>query len=376
MKLEPQRECFLRTPGRAHVYGALRGALFGMDPERAHRLALAALAPAQANRLARKAVQAPPPSPRLAVRAFGLDFPTPLGMAAGFDKECGVYNALLAMGFGHVEVGTVTPRAQTGNEPPRMQRLPALQAIVNRLGFPGPGVEACVRHLARCPPIGVVGANVGPNKSTQPERVGEDLVACARQLAPHVAFLTVNVSSPNTPGLRTLQTPDAVSRLVREVAAAAQSAGASRPVLVKLHPDAGDDDLVRVARAAVDAGAAGIVATNTTRARPPGSEGAIEGGLSGAPLRGRARQAIAALHKAVGASVPIVGVGGVFTGADALGHIMAGATLVQAYTGFVYRGPRMATHVGRELLAELDRLGLDRVDEAVGLSGRAAALLT
>ena len=361
-----ERECFLPTPRRGLVYGALRGALFQLDPERAHHLALAALAPAQANAMVRKALGAPKPSPRLAMHAFGLDFPNPLGMAAGFDKECSVYNALLGLGFGHVEVGTVTPRPQSGNEPPRMQRLPALQAIVNRLGFPGPGMDTCARRLAHRSPLGVVGANVGPNKSTQPENVATDLAACARALAKHVAYLTINVSSPNTPGLRSLQTPDAVSWLVRRTAEACEDAGARRPILVKLHPDAKDEDLVRVARAAADAGAAGLVATNTTRARPPGSDDAMEGGLSGAPLRERARQAIAALHKGGGGRIPIVGVGGVFTGADALGHVQAGATLVQAYTGFVYRGPRMPALVHRELLAELDRLGLDRLEEAVG----------
>jgi len=361
-----KRNVFCRSPLPRAVYGALRGALFQLDPERAHRLALLALAPAQGNAALRRPLQASPPSPRLAMDAFGLRFPSPLGMAAGFDKECDVYNALLALGFGHVEVGTVTPRAQPGNEGVRMQRLPALQGIVNRLGFPGPGMEACARNLERHPPTGIVGANVGPNKTTAPEKVGADLMSCATALAPHVQYLCVNVSSPNTPGLRTLQSPDAVSRLVREVADAASEAGHRRPVLVKLHPDSSDEDLVRVARAAVDAGAAGIVATNTTRSRPPGSEQAIEGGLSGAPLRERARAAIGALHKGLKGSVPIVGVGGVFTGEDALGHVQAGATLVQAYTGFVYRGPRMAAKVNREIVAALDRLGLDRLEEAVG----------
>lgn len=354
------------------MYGALRSALFTLDPERAHHLALAALAPIQASALLQRAVAPPPPSPRLAVEALGLRFPAPLGIAAGFDKEAAAYNALLALGFGHVEVGTVTPKPQPGNEGKRMERWPDHQAVVNRLGFPGPGMAAVASRLKDNAPAGVVGANLGPNKTTPAEKVHEDLEATAAALAPKVAFLTVNVSSPNTPGLRALQTPAGVSRLVQATIAAADSVGAPRPVLLKLHPDAPDAELVAVARAAVDAGARGLVATNTTRARPPGTETAIEGGLSGAPLRERARQAIAALHHGLGRDVPVIGVGGVFTGADALAHVRAGASLVQAYTGFVYRGPRMAQHVHAELLAEMDKAGLDRLSEAVGVGGAGA----
>ncbi|MHB1262455.1 MAG: quinone-dependent dihydroorotate dehydrogenase [Thermoplasmatota archaeon] len=349
------------------MYGALRSALFTLDPERAHHLALAALAPAQSSAAVRRLVAATSPSPRLAVGALGLDFPAPLGMAAGFDKEACAYNALLALGFGHVELGTVTPKPQAGNEGKRMQRWPQHKAVVNRLGFPGPGLESIVQRLQRTSPIGIVGANIGPNKATSVEKVPDDLRATAAGLAPHVRFLTVNVSSPNTPGLRALQNPDGASRLVQATIDAADSVGNPRPVLLKLHPDASDDALVAVARAAVDAGARGIIATNTTRARPPGTEGAIEGGLSGAPLLERSRKAIAALHHGLGRDTPIIGVGGIFTGADALGHILAGATLVQAYTGFIYRGPRMAQHAHRELLAEMDKRGLDKVTDAVGL---------
>lgn len=356
-----------RAPG-ASVYGALRKALFTLDPERAHRLALGALAPLHASALLQRASSPPKPSPRLAISAFGLDFPVPLGMAAGFDKEACAYNALLALGFGHVEIGTVTPKPQPGNEGKRMERWPDQQAVVNRLGFPGPGADAVRSHLEDNAAAGVVGANIGPNKTTAPEKVRDDVAAVAAALAPHVHFLTVNVSSPNTPGLRALQTPEGVSRLIRATLGAADATDAEvrRPVLLKVHPDTPDDELVAVARAAVDAGAKGIVATNTTRARPPGTGGAIDGGLSGAPLRERARQAIAALHRGLGRDVPIIGVGGVFTGADALGHIQAGASLLQAYTGFVYRGPRMAVQVHRELLAEMDKQGIDKLADAVG----------
>jgi dihydroorotate dehydrogenase len=352
------------------MYGVLRRALFTLDPERAHHLALAALAPVQASALLQRAIAAPPPSTRLAIDALGLHFPAPLGMAAGFDKEAAAYNALLALGFGHVELGTVTPKPQPGNDKPRMQRWPKQKALVNRLGFPGPGMATVAKRLVDNAAAGIVGANLGPNKTTAADDVADDLRTAAASLAPHVRFLTVNVSSPNTPGLRALQTPEGAARLVQATIVAADEAANPRPVLLKLHPDASDEALVAVARAAVDAGARGIIATNTTRERPPGTEGAIEGGLSGAPLRDRARRAIAALHHGLGRDVPIVGVGGIFTGADALGHIQAGASLVQAYTGFIYRGPRMASCVHAELLAELDRLGLDKVGEAVGSAPR------
>jgi dihydroorotate dehydrogenase len=354
------------------VYGALRSALFTLDPERAHHLALAALSPVQGSPALQRMLAPPKPSSRLAISTLGLDFPAPLGMAAGFDKEACAYNALLALGFGHVEVGTVTPQAQPGNEGKRMERWPGHKAVVNRLGFPGPGLAAVEAKLARARPIGIVGANIGPNKSTPAEAVPDDLRATAVGLAPHVRFLTVNVSSPNTPGLRALQTPEGVSRLVQATVSALDEAGNPRPVLVKLHPDASDDELVGVARAAVDAGARGIVATNTTRARPPGTEAAIEGGLSGAPLLERSRRAVAALHHGLGRDIPILGVGGIFSGADALGHILAGASVVQAYTGFIYRGPRMAAHVHQEMLAELDKRGIDKLADAVGAGQRLA----
>ena len=354
-----------RPPGPA-VYAALRKALFRMDPERAHEAGLRFLRGLHVSPPLAAAFAPPSPSPRLATAAFGLTFPAPLGMAAGFDKGAWAYNGLLALGFSHVEVGTITPKPQPGNEGMRMERLPELKAIVNRLGFPNVGVEEAVRRLKRRPANGLVGANIGPNKKTPAERVVADVDACAFHLAPHVEYLTINVSSPNTPGLRRLQEPASVARLVGRVLESAAQANAKVPVLLKLHPDAEDAELVEVAKAAADAGAAGIVATNTTRARPPGSEGAIEGGLSGAPLLERSRAAIRALHDGLGRDTPIIGVGGIATAHDAMGHILAGASVVQAYTGFVYDGPRFPHHVHRGLVDELDGLGLDRIEEAVG----------
>lgn len=348
------------------MYGLLRSALFRLDPERAHETALRFLRGMHVSPPLAATFAAPPPDARLATKAFGLSFPAPLGMAAGFDKGAWVYNGLLALGFSHVEVGTVTPHPQPGNEGMRMERLPDLKALVNRLGFPNAGVEETVRRLVRRPANGIVGANIGPNKKTPAERVIADIDACAFHLAPHVEYLTINVSSPNTPGLRKLQEPASVARLVGRALEAAAQARSKVPVLLKLHPDADDAELVEVARAAVDAGAAGIVATNTTRARPAGSEGAIEGGLSGAPLLGRARQAIRALHDGLGRDTPIVGVGGIASAHDAMGHILAGASVVQAYTGFVYEGPGFAEQVHDGLLRELSDLGLDKLSEAIG----------
>ena len=191
------------------------------------------------------------------------------------------------------------------------------------------------------------------------------MAGTAALLAPHVAYLALNVSSPNTPGLRALQEPASVARIIGKIHDALDEVKVRRPVLVKLHPDASDDELSDVARAAVDAGAAGLIATNTTRRRPPGEE-AMEGGLSGPPLRARAVEAVRSLYHALHGETPIIGVGGIQTGADALAFVQAGATLVQGYTGFVYRGPRFAQHVERELLLELDRAGLDQLAQAVG----------
>ena len=348
------------------MYGPLKKALFRLDPEKAHDAALRFLRGLHVSPPMAAALAPPAPDPRLATTAFGLDFPGPLGMAAGFDKGAWVYNGLLALGFSHVEVGTITPKPQPGNEGMRLERLPDQHALVNRLGFPNVGLEEAKRRLRRRLPQGVVGANIGPNKKTPAERVPADVDACAFHLAPHVEYLTINVSSPNTPGLRKLQEPAAVSLLVGRTLEAVAQARAKVPVLLKLHPDAPDEELVEVARAAVDAGAAGIVATNTTRARPPGTEGAIDGGLSGAPLRERSRAAIRALHDGLGRDTPIVGVGGIASAADAMGHILAGASVVQAYTAFVYEGPRFPHKVHSGLVAELDALGFDKVSEAVG----------
>lgn len=347
---------------RRSVYGALKPLLFRMDPERAHRFAAGPLGIAHRNSAARRLLQAPATDARLAVDACGLAFPGPVGIAAGFDKDAHLYNALLALGFSHVELGTVTPRAQPGNPSPRVQRFPADRALVNAMGFPGPGMEAVARRIDAVPPIGIVGVNVGPNKDTPADDVAGKLAAVTTRLAPRTDYVAINVSSPNTPGLRKLQAPKAVAGLVSSVIDAA----GDKPVLLKLHPDAPDDELVATARATVDAGATGIIATNTTKERTPRMGDSIGGGMSGEPLRARSLAVLRALHHGLGRDTPIIGVGGISTGRHVLDAIQAGASLCQIYTGFIYRGPRTATHIHRELLAALDAAGIDRLQDAVG----------
>lgn len=357
------------------MYRLLRGLMFQLDPERAHELALSYLSTVQGSSWwrSRWRAKAGTPDPRLAMEALGVSFPAPLGMAAGFDKTGRCYNALLALGYGHVEVGTVTPEGQPGNPRPRIERFPDHHALVNRLGFNNPGVGAVRERLEAHPPEGVIGVNVGRNKTTAPEDALDDYTSAAAALARWASYVTVNVSSPNTPGLRNLQAPAAVAELVTEVQEAIDDAGAPRPVLLKLHPDAPVDELAEAAEAAVDAGAAGIIAVNTTTERPEDLGPAGEGGLSGRPLKQRATQVIAGLRQALDDEVLLVGVGGIETGQDALERIQAGATLVQAYTGFIYRGPRFPQKVHREMLAGLDELGVDRLEELVGQRAKALA---
>lgn len=357
------------------MYRLLRGLMFRLDPERAHEIGLSYLSKVQRSSWwrSRWRAKATSPDPRLAMSAFGVSFPAPLGMAAGFDKAGRCYNALLALGFGHVEVGTVTPEGQPGNPKPRIERFPDHHALVNRLGFNNPGVEVVRERLEAHPPEGVVGVNVGRNKTTPPDEAVRDYTRAAQALAPWASYVTVNVSSPNTPGLRNLQAPGLVANLITEVLEALDDVGSPRPVMLKLHPDAPIDELAEAAQAAVDAGAAGIIAVNTTTQRPDDLGPAGEGGLSGRPLKDRATEVIAGLHQALDGEVPLIGVGGIETGQDALERVQAGATLVQAYTGFIYRGPWFAQKVHQELLAGLDELGTDRLEELVGSQAKALA---
>lgn len=350
----------------------LRRILFLLDAERAHRLAHRWL-----RVLGRPAVvrRRPRPPPSLRTRCLALDFESPLGLAAGFDKGEVHAGGLFALGFGHVEIGTITPRPQAGNPRPRLFRLPEQRALLNRMGFNNGGMEACAGRLAALPGAlrpGVLGINVGKNKDTPNERAEDDYLACIERLHRFADYLVVNLSSPNTPGLRQLQERGPLERLLGVCAARAREL--SKPLLVKLAPDLAPEALDEAVDVAVAVGASGIVATNTTIQRP----GAVAahrlageaGGLSGAPLEPLATAAVRRAFLRARGRIPIVGVGGVMTAEDAYRKIRAGAALVQAYTGFVYGGPGFAPRLLRDLAALLQRDGFGAVGEAVGADVR------
>ncbi|RZA13367.1 MAG: quinone-dependent dihydroorotate dehydrogenase, partial [Lysobacteraceae bacterium] len=282
-------------------------------------------------------------------RAFGLTFENPVGLAAGLDKNGAHVDALLALGFGFVEVGTVTPRPQPGNPKPRMFRLPRQQAVINRLGFNNEGVDALVRNVERARRRnGLLGINIGKNKDTPNESAEADYLHCLRKVYPLADYVTVNISSPNTAGLRELQEEQALRRLVstlrEEQEALAARHGKRVPMLVKIAPDLSENDIDAAGRVLGDLGVDGVIATNTTIARD-GVEGARHadetGGLSGAPLLSRSTAVLRMLRTRLPESIPLVGVGGILHGADAATKQAAGATLVQVYTGLVYRGPAL-----------------------------------
>ena len=355
--------------------------LFGLEPERAHHVAMAglravaALGPLRAvlrRRLTR-------PDPLLRTGVLGLTLPNPIGLAAGFDKDARAFPALTALGFGFVEVGTLTAEPQPGNPRPRLFRLPADRALINRLGFNNSGAAAARPRLAaRRPSDGVVGVNIGKTKVVAPEAAIADYERSVALLAPFADYLVVNVSSPNTPGLRSLQAIDQLGPLLSAVQAAARRARPERPpaVLVKIAPDLSDGELDAIADLALELGLDGIVATNTTVARPALRTppdvvaGMGEGGLSGAPLAARSLEVLERLHRRVGGRVVLVSAGGVRDAEDAWRRICAGASLVQLYTGFVYAGPLGPARIARGLAARARAAGLDSISEAVGRDAR------
>jgi dihydroorotate dehydrogenase len=362
------------------LYSIARPVLFSLAPERAHHLAFGALRVASAMPFGTamlSALYAPPRDPALRVDAMGLSFPTPVGLAAGFDKDAIGFDPLLALGFGFVEVGTLTGQAQPGNPQPRMFRLPADRALVNRLGFNNGGAAGALPRLrARDRSRGVVGVNVGKTKLVAEAGAIDDYVTSTRLLAPHADYVVVNVSSPNTPGLRDLQSVEKLGPLLRAVSAAIdESTTESRhrpPLLVKIAPDLADDDVLAVADLAEKVGLAGIVATNTTIARAglttPQSviDAAGVGGLSGAPLRARALEVLRLLRGRVADRLTLVSVGGIENDHHAWQRILAGASLVQLYTGFIYGGPETPGRIARGLLARARAEGFARVQDAIG----------
>jgi dihydroorotate dehydrogenase len=309
-----------------------------------------------------------PRDPALRVRAFGRDFAGPLGLAAGFDKDAEGIGALLALGFGFVEVGTVTAEAQPGNPKPRLFRLPADRALVNRMGFNNHGASAAAERLSGARP-GLVGVNIGKTKRVMEADAIADFTRSAQTLAPLADYLVVNVSSPNTPGLRDLQAVDRLRPLLVAVRAACDLGSPMRrvPLVVKIAPDLADADIDAIADLALELGLDGIIATNTTIARADLKSAtskiarAGDGGLSGAPLKQRSLDVLRRLRARVGDRLVLIAVGGIETGDDAWERICAGATLVQAYTGFIYGGPLWPRRIHRELAARARAAGLEHV---------------
>jgi dihydroorotate dehydrogenase len=354
----------------------LRRVLFQLDPERAHALAQVALrgvTPALAR------WWRPPVDPALTVRAFGLTFEGPLGLAAGFDKGEARIAGLFALGFSHVEIGTITPRPQPGNERPRLFRLPEHRALLNRMGFNNAGVESCARRLSAIPAaarLGPVGVNIGKNKATPNERAIEDYLACIDRLHPFADYVVVNISSPNTPGLRQLQESEPLLALLHACVTRLAQRAPGKPLLVKIAPDLTPEALDEVVDVAIAAGAAGLIATNTTVSRhgvethPRAREA---GGLSGAPLEPLATAAVRRCYARAGGRLPIVGCGGVLSAEDAYAKIRAGATLVQGYSGLIFVGPGFAREVHEGLAALLRRDGFATLSEAVGADHRTVA---
>jgi dihydroorotate dehydrogenase len=328
------------------VYRLARPLLFNLDAERAHDLSLRALE--LAHRSGATAMLGKPPEP-LPTRAFGLEFPNPVGLAAGLDKNGEHIDALLALGFGFVEIGTVTPRPQAGNPKPRMFRLPDQQAVINRLGFNNAGVDALVRNVERAQRKGgLLGINIGKNKETPNEIAEGDYMYCLSRVYELADYVTVNISSPNTAGLRELQEEQALRRLVSILRDEQERLGAKHgrriPMLVKIAPDLSDPDIEACARVLSELEVDGVIATNTTVSRiaVEGVRGAEEaGGLSGRPLMGPSTTVLRMMRTRLPESIPLVGVGGILSGADAVTKMAAGASLVQCYSGLVYRGPAL-----------------------------------
>ena len=359
------------------LYRLLRPALFRLDPERAHSAAFAAL----------KLVPQRPAggTPRLACEVAGIAFPNPVGLAAGFDKDAVATDALLGLGFGFVEIGSVTPLPQTGNPRPRLFRLADDGAIINRMGFNNEGAQATLGRLtARSGRGGVVGVNIGANKDS-PDRVA-DYVTMTRTMAPLASYLAVNISSPNTPGLRALQDEAALADLLDAVLAARDEAiaefekqapvGRARatgrlsrpPVFLKVAPDLTPRDVDAIARIVIERRLGALIVSNTTVERPGLRSAHAEetGGLSGAPLKPLALQRLRDFRQATGGALPLVGVGGIGSAMDAWERIRAGASLVQLYTAMIYRGPGIARSIAAGLDYLVEREGFQSIAEAVG----------
>ncbi|WP_369927502.1 quinone-dependent dihydroorotate dehydrogenase [Xanthomonas sp. NCPPB 2632] len=340
------------------MYDLIRPLLFSLDAETAHDLTLYACDVAQRSGLSRW-IATPPTD--LPVRAFGIDFPNPVGLAAGLDKNGAHLDGMAALGFGFLEIGTVTPRPQPGNDKPRMFRLPGHEAVINRLGFNNGGIDALVRNVEKAAFRGVLGINIGKNKDTPNERAVDDYLLCLERAYPLASYVTVNISSPNTQGLRDLQEEDTLRRFIGTLREAqerlASRHGARKPMLLKIAPDLSETELDAIADVLLASGIDGVICTNTTvdRDTVAGAPHAQEaGGLSGRPLFDKATGVLRAMKARVGDRLPIIGVGGIVDGDSAAEKLAAGAALVQVYSGLVFRGPKLVA----EAVTEIRRRGL------------------
>ncbi len=333
-------------------WSAAQASLLFLDPETAHEASLRALEAGVYPR------QTKPEDQRLAQSLFGLPFPNPVGVAAGYDKDARVYNALFGIGFGFAEAGTITPKPQAGNPRPRVLRLMRERGIINRLGFNSAGHSAALVKLASRPPRGVLGVNIGANRDSSDPIA--DYVAGVRAFGSLASYLTVNISSPNTPGLRDLQAPDRLNALLESVMAARASLGRAAPILVKLAPDLHDEDIAPVMECLLAHKVDGVVLTNTMLSRegiPADSHRNESGGLSGRPLFKRSTRFLAKCYLVTEGKLPLIGVGGIDSGAAAIAKVRAGASLVQLYTGLVYEGPTLLPDIKDALVAEIEATG-------------------
>ncbi len=358
-----------------NLYRVLRFLLFRLEPERAHNAVMACLAVCERT-FARRWPPRPWTDPALVQTLWNVRFPNPVGLAAGFDKDARAPHVWPLLGFGFAELGTITAEPQPGNPRPRIFRLPRDRALINRLGFNNAGAQAVSRRLIRLQQVRraaiPLGINIGKSRIVVLERAGEDYLRSFRELFLCADYFVINVSSPNTPGVRDLQSEEHLASLLPALARhnevlARTHQQPPRPILIKLAPDLADEALPGIVAAARSGGAAGFVATNTTIQRvgltTPTDEA---GGLSGLPLRDRSTAMIRLLHRLAGPEMPIIGVGGIFSAADAYAKIRAGAALVQLYTGMIYEGPRLAYRVAHGLLDLLRQDGLKHISEAVG----------
>jgi dihydroorotate dehydrogenase len=371
---DPQRTNIARTPAWIAsfaamrspydiAYSLLRPLLFRIDPERAHRLTLALLRYAPQLGARHDPIE-------LHTSAFGLSFSNPVGLAAGMDKNALAVMGWERLGFGFAEIGTITPRPQMGNPRPRIWRLPERRALINRMGFPSDGMDQVASRLGQIRAETTrmrIGVNLGPNRDTPSEQVPEDYAALIRRVAAICEFIVVNLSSPNTPGLRDFQAPERMRMVIEAIRGAYSEIGAAPSLLIKIAPDLEIMMMAEICAAAIELQLAGIVAANTSLDHAElGVASPFEGGLSGEPLKLRSREIIASIYRLTRGRIPIIGVGGIANAEDSYGHIRAGASLIELYTGLIYHGPGLVRRIKSGLRDLLIRDGYRSINEAVG----------